>query len=232
MAPGPGAQGRRRDPWFSVAGVHVRAPSRRMIAASASCLSVALVVGDAGAFTVNITARNPRTIYLQVGVGTFTGGTYNAGGSPANNPTVNVVSVTVPAAQVGSGAAQAMTTNSTASQSLYDNYTFCNLPGQLYIGGFYRSTSNTRRGDAERDVARQPGQQHAATRSRSPRSAGPAAAMATPARSPFRRERSSAACRPSARSAATNGPRVATRFRTATAPSWRPAPTPVASPTR
>ena len=103
-----------------------------MIAAVGACLSVALVAGDAGAFTVNITARNPRTIYLQVGVGTFTGGTYNAGGS-----------VTVPAAQVGSGTAQAMTTNSTASQSLYDNYTFCNLPGQLYIGGFYRSTSNT-----------------------------------------------------------------------------------------
>ena len=114
-----------------------------MIAAVGACLSVALVVGDAGAFTVNITARNPRTLYLQVGVGTFTGGTYNAGGSPANNPTVNVVSVNVPAAQVGSGTAQAMTTNSTASQSLYDNFTFCNLPGQLYIGGFYRSTSNT-----------------------------------------------------------------------------------------
>ena len=104
---------------------------------------MALVAIDAGAFTVNIAARNPRTLYLQVGVGSFTGGTYTAGGSPANNPTVNVVSVSVPAAQVGSGAAQAMTTNSTASRSLYDNYAFCNLPGQLYIGGFYRSTSNT-----------------------------------------------------------------------------------------
>jgi hypothetical protein len=114
-----------------------------MIAAVGACISCALVVGDAGAFTVNITARNPRTIYLQVGVGTFTGGAYNAGGSPANNPTVNVVSVNVPAAQVGSGTAQAMTTDSTASRSLYDNFVFCNLPGQLYIGGFYRSTGNS-----------------------------------------------------------------------------------------
>lgn len=121
----------------------MRAPSQRMIAAVGACMLMALVAIDAGAFTVNIAARNPRTLYLQVGVGSFTGGTYTAGGSPANNPTVNVVSVSVPAAQVGSGAAQAMTTNSTASRSLYDNYAFCNLPGQLYIGGFYRSTSNT-----------------------------------------------------------------------------------------
>jgi hypothetical protein len=104
-----------------------------------------LLVGgsSADAFTVNIAARNPRTIFLQVGVGSFSGGNYNAGGSPATNPTVNVVSVTVPAASVGSGVAQAMTTNSTASQSFYDGFTFCNLPGQLYIGGFYRSTANT-----------------------------------------------------------------------------------------
>ena len=56
---------------------------------------------SAQAYTVNISPRNPRTIYLQVGVGAFTGGTYNQGGSPAVNPTINVVSVAVPAAQVG-----------------------------------------------------------------------------------------------------------------------------------
>lgn len=98
---------------------------------------------SAHAYTINLSPRSPRTIYLQVGVGTFNGGTYNQGGSPAVNGTINVVSVTVPAAQVGNGAVQAMTTNSTASISLLDNYAFCNLPGQLYVGGFYRSTSNT-----------------------------------------------------------------------------------------
>ncbi len=81
-------------------------------------------------------------IYLQVGVGSFNG-IYSSGGSPANNATVNVVSVTVPAAQVGNGAAQTMTTNSTASRSYYDNYVFCNAPAQLYVGGFYRNTANT-----------------------------------------------------------------------------------------
>jgi hypothetical protein len=94
------------------------------------------------AFTVNISARNPRVIYLQVGVGSFNG-IYNSGGSPANNATVNVVSVTVPAAQVGNGTSQTMTTNSTASRSFYDNYVFCNTPAQLYVGGFFRSTSNS-----------------------------------------------------------------------------------------
>jgi hypothetical protein len=98
---------------------------------------------SAQAYTINLSPRSPRTIYLQVGVGTFTGGSYNQGGSPAVNGTINVVSVTVPAAQVGNGTAQAMTTNSTASISLLDNYAFCDLPGELYVGGFYRSTSSS-----------------------------------------------------------------------------------------
>jgi hypothetical protein len=95
------------------------------------------------AFTTNITAATPRAIYLQVGVGRFTGGNFNAGGTPGNNPTVNLVSVTVPAGAVGSGAPQAMTTNSTVGASSYDGFVFCNTPAQLYIGGFYRFNNNT-----------------------------------------------------------------------------------------
>jgi hypothetical protein len=103
-----------------------------------------LACGQAArAFTVNITAANPKAIYLQVGVGTFTGGNYNAGGTPANNATINNVSVTVPAAALGTGTAQAMTTNSAAANSFYDGFLFCNTPGELYIGGFYRNTINT-----------------------------------------------------------------------------------------
>jgi len=95
---------------------------------------------SASAFTVAITAASPKTIYLQLGVGTFTGGNYNAGGTPGNNATINTVSVTVPAAAVGNGTAQTMTTNSASGTSFYDGYLFCNLPNQLYIGGFYRQT--------------------------------------------------------------------------------------------
>jgi len=36
-----------------------------------------------------------------------------------------------------------MTTNSTATQSFWDGFTFCSVPGQLYIGGFYRTTGAT-----------------------------------------------------------------------------------------
>jgi hypothetical protein len=97
---------------------------------------------QAAAFTTNITAANPRTIYLQVGVGSFTGGNYNAGGTPAANPTVNLVSVTVPATALGNSAAQAMATNTGATNSFFDGFAFCNN-NQLYIGGFYRSTTNT-----------------------------------------------------------------------------------------
>jgi len=112
--------------------------------ATAGVVAVVLAFAQpARAFTVNITAANPKAIYLQVGVGTFTGGNYNSGGTPGNNTTINTVSASVPAAQVGNGTAQAMTTNSAQAISFYDGFTFCNLPAQLYIGGFYRNTTNT-----------------------------------------------------------------------------------------
>ncbi len=102
------------------------------------------------AFTATLTAAAPQTIYLQVGVGSFSGGTgtcpynnltscYSNGGAPGNNPTVNTVSSSLTLAQVGNGTAQPMTTNSAAANSYYDGYTFCTVPGQLYIGGFYRT---------------------------------------------------------------------------------------------
>lgn len=98
--------------------------------------------GPAAAYTVTITAATPRAIYLQLGVGGFTGN-YSSSGTPGNNATVNLVSVNVPAAAVGTGAAQAMTTNSPVGNSSYDGYAFCNTPAQMYIGGFYRYSSNT-----------------------------------------------------------------------------------------
>ncbi|MBS0365558.1 MAG: hypothetical protein JSR67_07035 [Proteobacteria bacterium] len=96
--------------------------------------------GAAPAYTVNLTPAAPKTLFLAVGVGSFSVGIYNSGGKPANNATVNVVSVSVPAAAVGSGAVQTMTTNSTQSNSFLDNYPFCNAPGELYVGAFYRTT--------------------------------------------------------------------------------------------
>jgi hypothetical protein len=122
--------------------------------AHALCLALtgaALVMlsGGARAFTATLTPVAPKTIYLQIGNGTFTGGNYTPtnilgqpGGSPGKNTTINTVSVSVPAASVGNRTAQVMTTNSTASDSFWDGYAFCNAPAQLYIGGFYRTTGN------------------------------------------------------------------------------------------
>jgi hypothetical protein len=112
-------------------------------------LVLAVLSDAAGAFTATLTPVAPKTIYLQIGNGTFTGGNYTPinglgqpDGSPGKNTTINTVSVSVPAASVGNGTAQAMTTNSTAANSFWDGFAFCNLPAQLYIGGFYRTTGN------------------------------------------------------------------------------------------
>ena len=94
--------------------------------------------GSGSAYTVDLTAAAPLTVYLQVGVGSFTNDYIN-GGQPGNNTTINTVSATVAAAVLGNGTAQPMTTNSTATQSYYDGFTFCSVPGQIYIGGFYRT---------------------------------------------------------------------------------------------
>jgi len=122
---------------------------RKWRAAAALAVSGVAATGSASAFTATLTAAAPKTIYLQIGNGTFTGGNYTPTnglgqptGSPGKNTTINTVSVSVPAASVGNGTAQAMTTNSTAANSFWDGYAFCNLPAQLYIGGFYRTTGN------------------------------------------------------------------------------------------
>lgn len=109
-----------------------------------SCLVLALAVFPtslAYCFTATI-SPGARAIYLQVGNGSFTG-LYNNGGTPGNNTTINLVSLTVPAAQVGNGTALAMTTNSTATTSFYDGFTFCTVPAQVYIGGFFRLPGTT-----------------------------------------------------------------------------------------
>jgi hypothetical protein len=91
---------------------------------------------SAHAYLVTITAGT-RSIYLQVGTGTVSGGWFNAGGTPADNGTINKVSVTVPAAALGTGS-RAMTSDSAVAISPYDGYSYCTPPAQVYVGGFYR----------------------------------------------------------------------------------------------
>jgi hypothetical protein len=131
-------------------------PRAGRLAEKALCVAsvAAAVGGTAQAFTIALAPAAPKTIYLQIGLGTWTGtycgGTCNynpppanvqtPGTSPGNNATINVVSVSVAANAVGNGTAQAMTTNSAQANSFFDGFAFCNPPNQLYIGGFYRTT--------------------------------------------------------------------------------------------
>lgn len=111
----------------------------RRCAAPAALLFCAFGAQPAQAYVITITAGQ-RSIYLQVGAGGYTG--FNSsGGTPGNNATINVVSVNVPPGLVGSGTAQAMTSNSTVSQSPIDGFVFCNPPAQVYIGAWSRPGS-------------------------------------------------------------------------------------------
>jgi len=120
-----------------------------LLPAVALGLELALPAGSAAAFTASLTPAAPKEIYFQVGNGLFTGGNYTPiqgngqpTGTPGVNTTINLMSVSVAAGTVGNGTAQAMTTNSTAANSYWDGFLFCNLAQQqLYIGGFYRTTA-------------------------------------------------------------------------------------------
>jgi hypothetical protein len=110
--------------------------------APAAALAGALLgpgaAAPAWAYTATLNPYSPAEIYLQVGVGSFTND-YIYGGEPGQNTTVNAVTVAVAPGVVGNKTAQPMTTNSTATQSYWDGYTYCSVPAQLYIGGFYRT---------------------------------------------------------------------------------------------
>ncbi|MEI2454528.1 hypothetical protein [Lysobacter firmicutimachus] len=101
----------------------------------------ALWLGAAQAFVVTI-SPGTRAVYLRIGNGVFTG-TYRGGGTPGSGGTLNKVSVTVPAAALGNGTDQPMTSDATQTTSHYDGYTFCNVPDEVYIGGFYRRPTTT-----------------------------------------------------------------------------------------
>lgn len=98
-----------------------------------------LACAPSHAFVVSI-SPGTQSLYLQVGAGTISGGggRFNSGGIPGNNSTVNKVSVTVPVDSLGAGT-RAMTTDSTVTTSPYDNFIFCSVPAQVYVGGFYRT---------------------------------------------------------------------------------------------
>ena len=101
------------------------------------CLPLAGIAPVAGAFTAPISNGLTPSIYLRIGNGVYTG-TFTGGGTPGTGGSINTVSLAVPAASLGNGTDLAMTTNATQSQSFYDGFVFCNVPAQIYVGGFNR----------------------------------------------------------------------------------------------
>ncbi len=118
--------------------IHPR-PTRHRLAAATALLGALATVAPALSYEVTM-GTGPRAAYLRIGDGSITGGTYANGGTPAPNTTVNLVSLTVPAASIGNGTDLAMT-GSGRRTSDWDNYAFCNA-GQVYVGGFYRAPNN------------------------------------------------------------------------------------------
>jgi hypothetical protein len=136
----PSSLGKR--PGMTQAGPRVRGSRGKLRRISTGAVLLVVHSGCALAYTATLDPASPATLYLQVGVGSFTGDYIN-GGQPEKNATVNTVSASVAATAVGTGTAQAMTTNSTATMSYWDGYTYCTVPAQLYIGGFYRTSGAT-----------------------------------------------------------------------------------------
>jgi hypothetical protein len=114
-----------------------RKAARRRGGAATLLVLGALLASSADAFVIEIRQGNPVVLYLQVGTGSFSG-LFSTGGTPQGNPTVNIVSVTVPSAALLTGADQQMTSDSTQAISFYDGRVFCSPPDQVYIGGFFR----------------------------------------------------------------------------------------------
>lgn len=97
-------------------------------------LLAGLQAGAAQAWSLNLDPAT-RRVFLHVGNGTVN----------QDNGTINLVQVTVPGAQVGNGVAQAMTSNSTQSTSLYgDGYTTCPTPStQVMVGASYQRNNGS-----------------------------------------------------------------------------------------
>lgn len=99
-------------------------------------LAALMACQGAAAYQANI-AADSRALYLRVGTGSMNSTlSYNQGGRPVNNTTVQTVLLNVPVNQIGNGNDLQMTGNGDLVSHI-DNYLFCN-PGQIYIGAFFR----------------------------------------------------------------------------------------------
>jgi len=92
----------------------------------ALCALLLGVLPAARAFVVNIN-NGSRQLYFRVG-------------DPGTG--INTVSIDVSAAVLGNGVAQQMRSNAVDTNSEYDGFARCNLPNEVYVGGYFRRPGN------------------------------------------------------------------------------------------
>ncbi len=121
-----------------------RSSQARLAAATGLALLCLAEMAAAHAWSLTITSGS-RRLFLHVGNGAMSGTSGTLNGTAGTSGPVNLVQVTVPAAQLGNGADLAMTSDSTQSTSLYaDGYTTCPTPAsQVMVGAGYRRNSGS-----------------------------------------------------------------------------------------
>lgn len=121
-----------------------RSSQARLAAATGLALLCLAEMAAAHAWSLTITSGS-RRLFLHVGNGAMSGTSGTLNGTAGTSGPVNLVQVTVPAAQLGNGTDLAMTSDSSQSTSLYaDGYTTCPTPAsQVMVGAGYRRNSGS-----------------------------------------------------------------------------------------
>lgn len=105
-----------------------RSSQARLAASTCLALLCLAEMAAAHAWSLTITSGS-RRLFLHVGNGAMSGTSGTLNGTAGTSGPVNLVQVTVPAAQLGNGTDLAMTSDSTQSTSLYaDGYNTCPTP--------------------------------------------------------------------------------------------------------
>ncbi|MGE0099716.1 MAG: hypothetical protein AB7S86_15345 [Hydrogenophaga sp.] len=109
--------------------------------AAQACLALLCIAEMAAAHAWSLDVNSgSRRLFLHVGNGAVSGSSGTLNGSVGTSGIVNLVQVSVPAAQVGNGTPLAMTSDSTQSISLYgDGNNTCPTPAsQVMVGAGFR----------------------------------------------------------------------------------------------
>lgn len=120
----------------------IRSSTPRHLASACLALLCAAEMAQAHAWSLTITSGD-RRLFLHVGNGAVSGASGRLNGTLGTSGIINTVQVTPTVAQLISGAALAMTSDSTQNISLYgDGNNTCPTPAsQLMIGAGYRRNS-------------------------------------------------------------------------------------------